>query len=63
MNYEELDNRIVAAIKERVATFSAICNRVGSDYSKCGRDVDRRLQSLRKRGVITYDSKAGWSLR
>jgi len=57
---ERIDAQIIAAIKEGMTQFYRICNACDMRYDE--RAVDRRLQSLRKRGLISFDSKAGWSV-
>jgi hypothetical protein len=60
MKYDALDAAILKAIKEDVETYWAISQRVealarphslGKDWARV---VDRRLQSLRKRGFIKF---------
>ncbi len=35
---------------------------LSDDPKRQGRDIDRALQRLRKRGEISFDSKAGWTV-
>jgi hypothetical protein len=72
--YSELDIAILAAIGEGCTAFWHIQYRVRLKAEKVTpkdrftgeirpwRIVDRRLQTLRKSGVITYLRGSGWSL-
>jgi DNA-binding HxlR family transcriptional regulator len=55
--HETLDNKIIAAVKSGKKRFSEIYNYIGAPF----RTVDRRLQALRKRGVLSFTSRSGWS--
>jgi hypothetical protein len=55
--YHEVDERIVEAVRSGKSQFYVL------DASLNFRDfrtLDRRLQALRKRGVLTYTRKTGW---
>ncbi|SFY17153.1 hypothetical protein [Azotobacter vinelandii] len=56
--YEAADKVILGLIKEGVAQYNRLVASTGLD----DRLVDRRLQALRKRGLIKFSTKAGWSL-
>lgn len=61
--FKDLDEAIIDAIRRRIDTYLRIClevrKKADAMQSKSGSDrlVDRRLQSIRKRGIITF--KAG----
>lgn len=56
---EEIDAKIVDAVKEGKNQFCQLNAVFGfSNFRK----LDRRLQALRKRGVLKYDRKAGWQV-
>ena len=59
MDNETVDKRIVEAVGRGCNLFYMIDARVGAESF---RQVDRRLQALRKRGVLIYDRKAGWNI-
>lgn len=71
--YDKLDSLIVDAIKEGCYSFSAIYNsrsvfdealRISMAIKLVQpRVVDRRLQALRKRGVIVYYTGCGWRVK
>ncbi len=73
--YAKLDALITAAIQRKPTTFSALlagevrdeCLRlddayVGPEWRRpgAGRYLDRRLQALRKAGLIRFDTLHGW---
>jgi len=65
--FKELDDAIIDAIRRKIDTYLRICLQVRHESekkdSKSGADrlVDRRLQSIRKRGIIRF--KAGrWEI-
>jgi hypothetical protein len=51
-----MDDAILGAIDGGAVTFDAIRRSVGGHY----RQIDGALQSLRRRGVLTYSRKPGW---
>ena len=53
-----LDEKIIACIDAGCAWFSEIYAKLELDP----RTIDRRLQALRKKGVLAFDNKRGWSL-
>ncbi len=58
--YAEIDEKIIASVRSGKATF----NTIFSTLDKIGfRVIDRRLQSLRKRGLLQYTRKTGWSVK
>lgn len=66
--YSEFDEKLLARIKRAGATFAALDAHMSSDaarLTKAGGDAfrvtDRRLQALRRRGLIEYSAKTGWS--
>ncbi len=73
--YAKLDALITARLQKKPTTFSALligdvrdeCLRlnaahVGPEWRRpgAGRFLDRRLQALRKAGVIRFDTLHGW---
>ena len=64
--FEELDHQILEAVKSGKNTFSRIAEAV--DMSHCQRacrQVDRRVQALRRAGKLIYTGQAqdkGWKL-
>lgn len=67
--YAELDALLMQSIRDGRDTFGSLCRgsadklavEFGLPRSSGDRVVDRRLQSLRKRGLISF-SKSRWSL-
>jgi len=57
MTHATLDQQIMAAVDAGHRKFADICIAVKCDLP---RKVDRRLQYLRKRGHLIFDSKSGW---
>lgn len=56
--HEELDKKIVAAVRSGKNRFADIQETVKSDY----RTVDRRLQALKKQGKLKFGKgKTGWT--
>lgn len=55
--YDELDALIIQSIDKGYYRFRSICQQV---VSADWREVDRRLQALRRKGQITFTSKDGW---
>jgi hypothetical protein len=64
-----LDEAIICAVKSGKTTFTGI--RLNSRVDNCARNVtrdknnvfravDRRLQAMRKSGLLLYDRRAGW---
>lgn len=65
MHSSVLDQSILETLAAKgPVKFAAICLTIGINPRKheC-RAVDRRLQALRKRGLIAFDSKTGWSAK
>ena len=60
----EIDAQIIGAIRDGCDQFYRIVARLERDRTRNGfRYVDRRIQSLRKRGVLTYDKRTRrWSV-
>jgi len=57
--YQEIDDKILAAVRSGKATFTDIW----LTFDNTGmRVIDRRLQALRKRGLLAYDRKSGWKV-
>ena len=70
--YDNLDSLILAELKSGSRTFAFLnaglvrceCDRL--ERAGCGesfRILDRRLQALRKKAKIEFDTKNGWGLR
>lgn len=70
--YDKLDALIIERVKERGAVkliplsggnvakeATALANDTGREDFRI---IDGRLQALRKRGLLRYDSKRGWAL-
>lgn len=57
--YTEHDANIIAAIKDGCVRFSEIVARTGYEY----RLVDRRLQSMRRIGQVSFGTTYGWDAR
>jgi hypothetical protein len=71
IDYTLIDNAILAAIADGKRRHQLICNvkdviieaeALCTPATKYYRVVDRRTQDLRKRGLISFNSKIGWSL-
>jgi len=67
--FEAVDNAILAVVRERGSvTFSSIWQNSGVQAAALDargetyRTTDSRLQSLRRRGLIAFNSKTGWSI-
>ena len=62
MNHDkhiEVDQSILAAIADGMNEFYMIDARINDcDF----RLIDRRLQAMRKRGLISYTRKTGWRM-
>ena len=68
--YQTIDDLIVTRIKNGSTTFFWIFNREVAEEAEqltlhtskeACRVVDSRLQALRKKGVISFNSKTGWT--
>lgn len=57
---DKLDAQILKALEDGPKKFHQIWAVTSEKFQ---RPVDRRLQTLRKKGLITFDSKSGWELR
>lgn len=56
--YEDLDNRIIKLIEMGCRQYGRICCKI-NDYDD--RAVDRRLQAMRKKGLIEFAGQSwGW---
>jgi len=73
-DYTALDAEILAALKGGSRKFDSLAHMVRATadcltvpdrfgHLTGWRVVDRRLQALRKRGLIVVDRKTGWSLK
>lgn len=70
MGPAEQDERVRGAVEALTAALSApavrarhVCERMTVDArAHESRAVDRALQRLRRKGVLTYDSALGWQL-
>lgn len=56
---ERMEADILAAIRDGNHKFYSIMQAVVLP----SRVVDRRLQAMRKRGLITFNSKTGWTVK
>ena len=56
MSYEVVDKQIIAAVKRGNTRFSKLYLTVFATSET----LERRLQALRKRGVLSYTKKTGW---
>ena len=57
MKYQQIDEKIILSVRSGKRTFTDIwltLDKVGF------RVVDRRLQAIRKRGLLKYSRKTGW---
>jgi len=67
-DYNQLDFEILRLIQDGATKFHRILGKSrallppAAYRSGRGRAIDRRLQVLRKAGVISYDTKSGWSI-
>ena len=59
MNNNEIDEAILAALKDGVNKFYLLHARIGDHVEY--RRIDRRLQALRKQGKIAFD-KGCWRM-
>lgn len=66
MDNDKLDKLVIRAVGTGANRFSGILDYVASKAQVrttiLYRRVDRRLQALRKKGELTYDSKIGWKV-
>lgn len=71
-DYAEFDAKLLERIRTRAANFTqlstymnadaqAIVSTSGDGKGDAFRVTDRRLQALRRRGLIKYSGKTGWS--
>lgn len=71
-NYKSFDAKLMERIQRKAANFTqlstymnadaeAIVRAQGGNDRDAFRVTDRRLQALRKRGLIKYSGKVGWS--
>ena len=71
-DYTSFDAKLLERIQRKAANFTqlstymnadakAIISAQGGDDRDAFRVTDRRLQALRKRGLIKYSGKTGWS--
>ena len=60
--HEEIDKKIIEAVKSGKTQFHRLSEFLAVPGSNGFRLVDRRLQALRKKGVLKYDRKSGWSV-
>jgi hypothetical protein len=67
--YTEIDDRIIGNIQRGRCRFGEICDHMitfgpnmvaWKDRYAFRRLIDRRLQSLRKRGIIKFSTESGW---
>jgi len=72
-DYIEFDAKLIERITTRPATFTQLSTYMNADaefiaqlngkpQSEAFRVTDRRLQALRKRGLISYSGKTGWHI-
>ncbi len=69
-DYTKFDAALMALLAGGVRSFAALAAQLNSqaksfcttDRAEPFRVVDRRLQALRKKKLVAYSSKAGWSL-
>lgn len=69
-DYAEFDAALLALIGGGMRSFAALVAHLQSQAKAFCTDakqelfrvVDRRLQSLRKKGKVAYDTKTGWRL-
>ena len=54
---KEIDEKILELVAAGRTTFSSL---MGAFPMGNFRVIDRRLQALRKRGLLAYDRKTGW---
>lgn len=63
VDYAALDKKLLRAIASGKCKFAAICLAVGVEpHADEFREVDRRLQALKKRGLIEYKRGSGWGV-
>ena len=69
-DYTAFDAKLLARIKESPATFSSLSTHMDAEAQEIAtykydafRVTDRRLQAMRKRGLIEYSAKTGWSAK
>jgi DNA-binding HxlR family transcriptional regulator len=55
---EQLDALILKTLYGRTLKFKEIQSNVSGDM----RQIDRRLQSLKRAGKVVFNSKTGWAL-
>lgn len=62
-NYTNTDAQIIKAIRDGHTQFTQILTAVSGEGPIIDfRIVDRRLQSMRKRNLISYAGRAGWRI-
>lgn len=61
MTNEEMDRMLLDILSDRTLRFSQIQAVLG--YGALYRQIDRRLQALRKRGELRFSHGFGWSCK
>jgi hypothetical protein len=63
-DYTELDEQIVKVISEGCNRFAKIYAGLPADTTRkyYERHVDRRLQALRRKNMVHFQSRTGWSV-
>lgn len=63
-DYTELDKAVLASVKKGNNRFMKIQGGINRDarVSWNDRTIDRRLQTLRKKGKLVYAAKTGWTI-
>jgi hypothetical protein len=70
MTYTTFDEQIIQAIKNGITTYSGLCSKLDEPakafLTKPGnpthRVIDRRLQAIKQRGLISFSYKEGWKI-
>lgn len=58
MNTAEVDARVIEVIRGGTKRFGQIHQTLGGDF----RRLDRKMQGMRKAGLLKYEPKTGWSV-
>jgi hypothetical protein len=69
-DYAKLDEQIIQAIKSGITTYNGLCAKLDepakmflvNPSKPTHRVIDRRLQAIKQRGLISFSRKEGWKI-
>lgn len=70
MTHTTFDEQIIQAIKSGITTYSGLCSKLDepakafllNPSKPTHRVIDRRLQAIKQRGLISFSYKEGWKI-